>query len=387
MRVLGCIGVCGAVVFSSGCETDGGGKLLEPLLFSSPDSAARYGEPNDTIEQAVAVPTNDTPVPSAFHRLKDLDYYRFLAAQGATYIVRTLDLEPGVLTNLELRDRDDKPVTPDTVGSTAPGAMRVVWKARFAGYLYVRVSSVEGGRVGTYKLRISVGPDGYEPDNSISTARMIAISGDPQQHTLHERTDVDYVEFAGWSDFAYHIRVEVADMAGNVSLSVVDATGNALATNAAPPYESITVTVPNDGFYFASVAAKNDQALGTYNISVTPASDPWEPDSTLALAKPISTDGAPQRHSFSSSADQDYIRFEAQAGRLYSIRTDSLSSGVDTQIELNSVAGTALDSNDDWASGKESGLTWTSALSAPYYVRIRSSGVGKPGHYVVSVKG
>gem|GEM_PF-1067218 len=370
-----------------GCSNNRGGDLLAPLMFTAAenDSTGHYGEPNGTIAQAMDVPTNNTPIKQTLYLLSDVDYFRFLAAEGAPYIIRTEEIEPGVRTRLEIRDDHDQELARDVGGSPEEGASEIRWTAPAAGYYYVRVSAADGN-VGYYSLRISVGADGFEPDNSLAQAHEVPVNGVGQRHTLHDRTDEDFVAFAAWADFTYHIALEVAGSAAGIRVSAVDAIGNVLASNDTTPYRSFSVRVPTDGFYYIRITPRDDSALGTYHVAVTPGDDPWEPDSTIAQAKPIVL-SRPQRHSFSSKDDQDYIKFEVRIGSIYTIRTDSLSNGVDTQIELNSSYGMAIVSDDNSGGDRTSRMLWQAPTSGMFYVRIRSTATGLPGTYVVWVHG
>ncbi len=89
----------------------------------------------------------------------------------------------------------------------------------------------------------------------------------------------------------------------------------------------------------------------TLTPSITPTPDlrdPYEPDDTLANAKPIAI-GQPQRHNFYPLFDVDNETFIAKAGRYYRVYTKDLVAGVDTFMTVQ-VAGITL-SNDDVAPG------------------------------------
>ncbi|MFZ5648477.1 MAG: S-layer homology domain-containing protein, partial [Bacillota bacterium] len=93
------------------------------------------------------------------------------------------------------------------------------------------------------------------------------------------------------------------------------------------------------------------------DITVTGAIDAsYEPDDTFAQATLISTDGTAQRHRIDPATDQDWIKFIAQAGQSYRIRTSNLFppeinnavTDMNTWIYLYDTDGTTkLKDNDD----------------------------------------
>ncbi|NLE75495.1 MAG: hypothetical protein GX605_01925, partial [Chloroflexi bacterium] len=98
--------------------------------------------------------------------------------------------------------------------------------------------------------------------------------------------------------------------------------------------------------------------------------DAWEPDDVPAQASPIQTNGMAQRgRSFHSDTDQDWARFEAEAGVTYRITTFGLFL-VDTRLELYGPDGmTLLASNDDFSGSPASQIEWTAPANGTYYVR------------------
>ena len=115
--------------------------------------------------------------------------------------------------------------------------------------------------------------------------------------------------------------------------------------------------------------ANNIYAAGT-QICVASA-DMYEGDDTVATAKPIAL-GQTQTHNFSSSGDQDWVLFTADAGITYTVSTSSLSLSSDTYLYLYGPDGTTLlASNDDYGSSLASRITWTAQLSGTYYMLVK----------------
>jgi hypothetical protein len=373
-----------AAILAAGCSNDYKGTILAPMMFSdvAADPDGIYLEPSDTPDQAIPIRTDGIAIRQTLHVSSDVDYFRFLAAGKATYLI-TGTMEGGGEVEITVTDENGVSQPIFVVGPGGAGTTVRSWTPAESGYFFVRVSAAPGASstVGIYSLSIGVGADAYEPDNSISEAHPILANGAWQQRTLPSMLDTDYIRFSTWAGFAYQFVYE-GSAADAITFNIVDGSGTILS----PPSSaaSVAYTAPGDAIYYVIVAPQNTSALGTYRVSGL-SIDPAEPDSTLALAKVVPTNGETKRYSFSSVSDQDYIQFAAIAGTRYTIRTDSLASGVDTQIELNSSFGTALVSDDNGGGGLASRLSWLAPLSATYYVRVRSGSAGLAGQYVISV--
>ncbi len=183
-----CIGIAAAMALVvCGCSDDFRGSLLAPLMFSEAanDSSGLYREPNNTPEEAILIRTDGTRVRQTIHLPSDVDYFRFLAAAGAQYLVN-VEKETG--GSLQVEITDERGVVQPVTVVNAPGANTSTrsWTTAESGYYFVRVSAPVAANsvVGTYSLWIAVGEDGFEPDNTISQAKEIAINGTWQQHTL-----------------------------------------------------------------------------------------------------------------------------------------------------------------------------------------------------------
>jgi hypothetical protein len=103
----------------------------------------------------------------------------------------------------------------------------------------------------------------------------------------------------------------------------------------------------------------------------TATADSYEPDNTSASAKLISV-GASQTHNFAVPGDQDWIKFNAQAGQAYLLTTSSLGVSADTYLYLYGTDGkTLLASNDDYNNSLASQIKWTAPQSGAYYALVK----------------
>ena len=393
----------------AGCETDNGGNLLAPLLFEEDETAEmrQYEPENNDATGAVGIPTNGFVVTQTLHISSDVDYFRFRAAVGAEYFIEeSANYSPEARIRLEVIDAAGTVLKTNSVNGEDLDGASLQFVPGESGDYYVKVSTA-GGYAGQYDLSITVGPDTYEPDNVISSAKEILINGTGQLHTLHPTTgssgsDSDILHFKGLADFSYRARLEYceADEYGNngydyvfdaLQLSFLDNIGTVITTTEESgtfvnnTTRELSCTTPVDGDYYLLV--RTSSTTGTYRIVLTVDDDPWEEsgDNTIANAPELAVNGAAQRHSL-TAGDVDYIKFNAVAGTPYSIRTDSLSEGTDTVIELTSADGVALAANNDGENAPGSQLYWVPGTSSTYYVKVISSAFGLPGTYTIQLE-
>lgn len=118
--------------------------------------------------------------------------------------------------------------------------------------------------------------------------------------------------------------------------------------------------------------------LTTPSRRATPAAvetfvpDNWEPDDTLADAKPMGV-GEWQTHNLHVRGDHDWVYFEAQEGTTYIVETSNLGDGMDTVVHFYDGEGNELSSDDD--GGEEflsSRLWWAAAEGGRLYVMVSS---------------
>ncbi|MBC7233442.1 MAG: peptidoglycan DD-metalloendopeptidase family protein [Chloroflexi bacterium] len=99
--------------------------------------------------------------------------------------------------------------------------------------------------------------------------------------------------------------------------------------------------------------------------------DAYEQDNTPATARFIAI-GQTQRHNLHAPGDQDWVKFTAQAGGTYSIRTLNLDIAADTYLYLYDTDGTTLlAANDDYGGTLASEIEWTASVTGTYYLLVR----------------
>ena len=141
---------------------------------------------------------------------------------------------------------------------------------------------------------------------------------------------------------------------------------------------------------------RNEMYLKPYNGDIPPASwiteiqaDNYESDDAYTEATEIEVGGEPQQHS-TTSADDDWFHFEAQAGETYVLK---VSGYMDNYLELYSTDGTTQIDSDDDSSPELDGTTywgnpylvWTCQASGTYYFNVRGFGDTSVGYYYMEV--
>ncbi|MBI3811092.1 MAG: pre-peptidase C-terminal domain-containing protein [Nitrospirae bacterium] len=132
--------------------------------------------------------------------------------------------------------------------------------------------------------------------------------------------------------------------------------------------------------------------------------DGFEPDDTVANAKPVMVNGPTQTHTLYPATDVDYVSFVATGGAQYTITTEALTNGADTFLEVFGTDGTTLiTSNDDATSVStktstcsvnpttqvstcppndattlSSKVVFTPTAGGTYYVRVKRSPTAPP---------
>jgi subtilisin family serine protease len=87
-----------------------------------------------------------------------------------------------------------------------------------------------------------------------------------------------------------------------------------------------------------------------------------------------------------TGGDQDWFKFQAQAGRRYAIAT-SLTGLVDSVLTLYDPNGvTQLALNDNYGSSRASYIDWTAPASGTYFIKATASNQSQTGAYQLSLK-
>ncbi|MCL2503421.1 MAG: cell wall-binding repeat-containing protein, partial [Coriobacteriia bacterium] len=121
-----------------------------------PDFAPDAYEPDDTAVQAKTITTNGVPQEHTFHLSGDVDWVKFDAVAGNTYVIETFQGDAyGVDTLIELYDDPtDMPVDYDDDGGTDDWCSKISWAASKDAVMYVRVCEYDDD-VGAYRISVT----------------------------------------------------------------------------------------------------------------------------------------------------------------------------------------------------------------------------------------
>ncbi len=98
--------------------------------------------------------------------------------------------------------------------------------------------------------------------------------------------------------------------------------------------------------------------------------DTYEVDDTCAAANAISTNGDVQAHTFHDAADEDWVKFSAEANKSYVIRVGNVGANVDAVLMLHNLCDQAPLESEDNAFGTTVQLEWNCTTAGEYYVGV-----------------
>jgi hypothetical protein len=130
-----------------------------------------------------------------------------------------------------------------------------------------------------------------------------------------------------------------------------------------------------------------DGCMQDPNAPVCMGADTYEPDNAAPEAHVYATFGVTQTHTFHQAGDQDWLKFDVQAGALYAIRTQHIvtwTAPVDTILWLFADEGrTPLAYNDNFVENPpfplfdtvldDSGLFWRPTADGVMYVSVENN--------------
>lgn len=358
--------------------------VILPTLLTTPTFAASEKEPNNTPDQATPIQIGyaNAILTASISTTTDVDYYRFTAGAGRTYVFETfnvLDTPTTYGTGIELYASDGKTLlVKDDPGRAGTGNVdaRITYTLPTTATYYLAVKSgydVWGDEwVGTYSVRILAHykepgaawdtTNDLEPNDRIVLATPLPVGVlSAQTHqiapappsTISHAYDQDWYRFEAKGGQLYRIETfNVADTTSTygTGLSLYDRDGKTQLAKDDPGRAgrgnidaAITYRVPMTGTYYIGVVSGDnswDHWTGTYSIRVLPQygdqGSGWdpntdnEPDDHWMLARPLKIGLAgTQTHQIyaaddsfvSHGTDVDWYRVTVQKGVPYTMET------------------------------------------------------------------
>jgi hypothetical protein len=378
-------------------------------------------EPDDTCAAARDIATNGTRQTHLFQGAGDQDWVKFSIQSGDSFQALADNTGQGVSPLISVYASCDQIASAPLAqggGRAAASAWAIsddVVGAPLTSQVYyakvVNGNTNVYGPEAHYDLRVQAIPcaaDAHEEDDTSAAARTITVDDAAKTHNTCPAGDEDWVKFTAEAGTTYVLHTSNLGIAADTYLYLYGTDGaTELAKNDDYGYllsSRIVWQAPQSGAYYAKVRHHNPQASGVdthYDLAVSKgsgcAADAFEPDNGALDARAITTNGAPQSHSFCAGADlgavgdQDWVRFDTLGGATYLIQTANLGPQSDTILEVydrNMV--TLLTTNDDAGLGQASTINFVAPSSATYYVRVKhfnASQTGDGTEYHLAVTG
>lgn len=226
-------------------------------------------------------------------------------------------------------------------------------------------------------------PDPFEAgngDNTCQVSPLVPADGAVRRHNLCPVGDEDWIRFEGQAGVQYVINANNVEDDADLMLELYNQCQTDPVQIQDPIFGNgarMEVAIPVTGIYYARVK-HHDATYGPatgYDLSVRAqcSIDEYEPDSTCSLAREIVVDGAPQRHSFCTQADEDWGYFQATGGVRYRITTQDRESNALPSLALYGACG-----GQTLATAGPGGvIEWTAADTGAVYLKTTN---GLPGN-------
>ncbi|MBU0956040.1 MAG: PPC domain-containing protein [Spirochaetes bacterium] len=238
--------------------------VVAGLMYSSGSAVLPRDEyeSNDDMDSAAAIQVSldGTIVEANFHNDSDYDYYKLSIPQNnaAVRIYTSGDMD----TTIELLDSYGSTLAEDDDGADNGYNARVQQTLQ-AGTYYVRINNYDSTS-GYYSLHVDFieppRPDSYEADNSSNQAKTIAVNSPPQQRSLHEDDDEDWVRLDITRNGMYEIKAQpTAESSVDTYLEVYNS-------------QLIVIGEDDDGGDILGSRLEIQLQAGTYYIKVYPLS-------------------------------------------------------------------------------------------------------------------
>jgi hypothetical protein len=140
----------------------------------------------------------------------------------------------------------------------------------------------------------------------------------------------------------------------------------------AAAWEGLSTTVDLES---RTVTAQTDK-LGNFDLQapLLCAGDSLELDDSHLRSHQVWPDDPPVARGFDVAQDRDWVKFNADQGVTYTIRTLNLAGGADTVVNLYDVdAFSLLAGNDDAGGGPSSQLVWAAPYTGTFFVETLSA--------------
>ena len=300
----------------------------------------------------------------------DRDWFRFDAIAGQRYRFE-----------VPVHDESSELTLYDTDGTTQLEQDRftrpsIVWDAPSDGVYFLSVEKVFSSSFGDYELSVELISDDHGDDAANATLLNLpaSISG-----TIELAGDQDWFRFNAVAGETYRFEIPVHDE--SPELILYDTDGVTLLARDSFTHPSILWEAPSDGVYFLSAEMVFSSDFGNYELFAELVVDDHGDDATTASDLIF---GSEISGSIELAGDQDWFRFNADAGETY--RFEILDSDVfpdltSTELTLYGTDGRTQLVQDGLSSPS---ILWTAPGNGTYYLSVASYFSNSIGNYVLA---
>lgn len=358
------------------------------LCVGSQGNLDAYEPADNTCETGTSLPVNAAPQQHNFYPVGDKDWYKVSLLAGTSYAISVLGQSPDFSSDLLLLQNCDQ------AGSLGAGTVQE-FVAPATGQYYIRAknASISSSTQTSYTIALISTSDCsgfYEPNDTRPTAWDIAPGDPAQTHTFCKQGDEDWARLNAAGGYTYVVRAEPGGTLAQPTLQLYSASGDHLSSG-----NPLAAYSPSDTVFFVRSASQNSSATGPdtrYQFSVSTAQgctpDAFESDNTLASAKPVTLNAAPQSHTTCPAGDIDWSRFDATSGEKYSIEAAWAGQDAKTQVCITNNGGVELSCDQGNLADKGARINWIAPTSGAYFVKAKHSDAqtaGSSTRYLLSV--
>ena len=226
----------------------------------------------------------------------DVDWVKFDAQAGNTYLIETLNLAQDADTEICLYRPNETHIACNDDLSDNNHASRLLWEATENGTYLIRLKDhnveVEGGTT-QYDLQVRTQPcdsDQFEPDDSREQATVIGTDGTAQNHNICQAGDEDWVTFTAETGI-YTIQTMLNGTDADTVIELYNQQGALRESNddyGPGTASQIVYEVTNPGTYYVRISAHNPEDYGEgtdyavkVDFSQTPPPTPTQSPTTI----------------------------------------------------------------------------------------------------------
>ena len=292
------------------------------------------------------------------------DYYRFSVANTSNFSLSLTGLSADA--EVALLDGNGGTIVSSTRSGTSSESIS---RQLNAGTYYARVYPFSSANT-NYNLSLTANsvapPDDFAANTS--TTGSVTVGGS-RTGVVEATNDRDWFRISLQAGQAYRFNLN-GNTLGDPTLTLRDGSGNQLSFNdnfGSGRNSQITYTASSTGSYYLDAGAYS-AGTGSYTltaINTSIANDDYAADTSTTGTVTI---GRQSSGSIDFVGDRDWLGISLQSGRTYRFDLSGNTLSDPTLSLWDSTGGTILASNDNFGSGRDSQITFTTSTSGTYFL-------------------